>query len=514
MFCKNCGFQNAEGTRFCVNCGQDLTQPANLGQTNMQNGMSTPNQATNNFQGGIPSINQGSNNNQGSTPPPRVTPSNEHNSIPRKSLKKDAKGRAKGPLYGIFATQLILTVILFAILNIVFPPEVVQTEDTITYTQTGIGPLLGYLVVYIAATLLNFGFIKGTLDISRDKQTTFMDLVKYSFTNIVPFLKYIGTFLLAYLVGIVICLVPIIGIIAFLVLMFYFIPTYIIFGYRLVDENYQNEKWWDKLKNANDLAGGHRVEFYGLLFSFMGWMILGCFTLGILYIWLMPYVQVSFANYYLRVSGEREYTGEPRGLSNGLIIFLSLLSYFVAIIIIIFIIAFAVIAIGASFLPAASEDILKDNGWEIITEEGKEKDSIELSGYEQKTYQNLSFSVPRDFGEITLAGYNISYANTFQTQAVSLIVQDKTEGVDARTFASTYRDVLSATYPCTEITEKTINNTTWYVMECNDTQTTMRLYTGENANQYYVAVISYITSEKDQTFIDEVENSLKFTNAV
>ena len=29
-----------------------------------------------------------------------------------------------------------------------------------------------------------------------------------------------------------------------------------------------------------------------------GWIILGIFTLGILYLWLTPYMQVTYANFY------------------------------------------------------------------------------------------------------------------------------------------------------------------------------------------------------------------------
>ena len=38
--------------------------------------------------------------------------------------------------------------------------------------------------------------------------------------------------------------------------------------------------------------------------SFIGWAILGTLTFGILYIWLFPYMQLTFTKFYLNILGE------------------------------------------------------------------------------------------------------------------------------------------------------------------------------------------------------------------
>ena len=43
---------------------------------------------------------------------------------------------------------------------------------------------------------------------------------------------------------------------------------------------------------------GHKMDLFVLSLSFIGWMILGVFTFGILYIWLVPYMSVTLANFY------------------------------------------------------------------------------------------------------------------------------------------------------------------------------------------------------------------------
>ena len=47
-----------------------------------------------------------------------------------------------------------------------------------------------------------------------------------------------------------------------------------------------------------ELMNGHKAEYFVLQLSFIGWMILATLTLGILYIWLLPYMQTTYANYY------------------------------------------------------------------------------------------------------------------------------------------------------------------------------------------------------------------------
>lgn len=64
----------------------------------------------------------------------------------------------------------------------------------------------------------------------------------------------------------------------------------------------------------------HRIEFYGLILSFAGWFILSIFTAGLLMIWLMPYMNVSLANLYRRLTKETKFEDSSEGLSNGAII--------------------------------------------------------------------------------------------------------------------------------------------------------------------------------------------------
>lgn len=60
----------------------------------------------------------------------------------------------------------------------------------------------------------------------------------------------------------------------------------------------------EAINRSKAMMEGHKMEYFLLGLSFMGWSILGAFTLGILYIWLIPYMSATYANYYKSLKGE------------------------------------------------------------------------------------------------------------------------------------------------------------------------------------------------------------------
>ena len=57
----------------------------------------------------------------------------------------------------------------------------------------------------------------------------------------------------------------------------------------------------DIFRLSMDMMDGHKTDYIILCLSFVGWVFLGIFTLGILYLWLIPYVFVSMANFYDKI---------------------------------------------------------------------------------------------------------------------------------------------------------------------------------------------------------------------
>ena len=62
----------------------------------------------------------------------------------------------------------------------------------------------------------------------------------------------------------------------------------------------------EAITKSKQMMHGHKMEFFILVLSFIGWEILGAFTFGILYIWLIPYMSATFTNFYNSIKGNNE----------------------------------------------------------------------------------------------------------------------------------------------------------------------------------------------------------------
>jgi uncharacterized membrane protein len=54
----------------------------------------------------------------------------------------------------------------------------------------------------------------------------------------------------------------------------------------------------EAIDRSKKMMYGHKWKFFCLCLRFLGWFILSCLTFGIGFLWLIPYVQVSFAKFY------------------------------------------------------------------------------------------------------------------------------------------------------------------------------------------------------------------------
>ena len=54
------------------------------------------------------------------------------------------------------------------------------------------------------------------------------------------------------------------------------------------------------------LMQGHKMDLFVLYLSFIGWFILSCLTLGIGFVFLVPYCQMSLARFYEEVKADFE----------------------------------------------------------------------------------------------------------------------------------------------------------------------------------------------------------------
>lgn len=61
----------------------------------------------------------------------------------------------------------------------------------------------------------------------------------------------------------------------------------------------------DAMQESWEMMKGYKGDLFALSLSFIGWMILAClFTCGIGMLWVMSYMYVSYAHFYMKLKGD------------------------------------------------------------------------------------------------------------------------------------------------------------------------------------------------------------------
>jgi len=68
-----------------------------------------------------------------------------------------------------------------------------------------------------------------------------------------------------------------------------------------------NLKYNSAIEESMRMMEGHKMEYFLLQLSFLGWAILCVFTLGIGFLWLIPYVCTTNAHFYETLKEEKCY---------------------------------------------------------------------------------------------------------------------------------------------------------------------------------------------------------------
>ena len=140
--------------------------------------------------------------------------------------------------------------------------------------------LLGQLISFIVNGLITFGSLSFYLKISRGEEVEFNELFKKTHM----FIPYI---LISLLTGIFTVLW------SFLFLIPGIIAALSYSQSLLIALDNPNMDAMETIKKSKELIDGHKMDYFVLNLSFIGWGILGIFTCGILYFWLIPYISVT-----------------------------------------------------------------------------------------------------------------------------------------------------------------------------------------------------------------------------
>ena len=196
------------------------------------------------------------------------------------------KNKALASLEGKWSTAVIATFIYFLITmgvnwTVTFP---MGDDLTMSYSTTGIWALI--------CMPLNWGFIVYFLRLIRGEDLSYGRL----FDGYKDFLRvFLTMFLqnLAIVIGFVLFIVPGIILCAGLIMT----------SFVLKDDPQIGAI--DALKKSWELTNGHKAELIWLFLSFIGWIILSCFTLCLGFLILYPYMYSALAHYYEDLKSEK-----------------------------------------------------------------------------------------------------------------------------------------------------------------------------------------------------------------
>ena len=153
-------------------------------------------------------------------------------------------------------------------------------------SATGIGAL--------ATGLLSVGFAAFFLDALRSEKASFDSFFK-------GFTEYLGTKLVSMLL---------VGIYTFFWTILFYIPgivktySYAMTPYILLDKPELSAN--EAITDSRMMMRGHKMELFLLDLSFIGWILLSILTCGILFIYVVPYMQAARAEFYRTLKGENE----------------------------------------------------------------------------------------------------------------------------------------------------------------------------------------------------------------
>lgn len=190
----------------------------------------------------------------------------------RVEIKTKAKEVIKGRLWDFWKGYLIYSVI------------VVVLEGLLGLIFEGNLEVVASLIASLVTAPLSFGVIYYTMKYARGEAVDINDIFKFK-------KQWIPTFLLTFLISLftslwmLLLIIP--GIIAAL--------SYSMAMYIYCDEE---KEPMECIRASKDMMNGYKWDYFVFGLSFIGWSILGALTLGLLYIWLTPYMTTAEVLYY------------------------------------------------------------------------------------------------------------------------------------------------------------------------------------------------------------------------
>ena len=205
----------------------------------------------------------------------------------------DLKGEALDSLEGKWGLAVGAT-LLISILITIFSFSIEWGFSTMIGGKETSGSLsMNILTVFVTGPLTLGGYYLA-LNILREKQASIGNIFIW-FSEGKRFLK---SFLLYLLVNLYLFLWMLLFIIPGIIKSFSYAMTYFIIN------DHPEYSLNQAITESRRMMDGHKMEYFILCLSFIGWFILSCITLGVGFLWLIPYFYTTSAAFYEEVAEE------------------------------------------------------------------------------------------------------------------------------------------------------------------------------------------------------------------
>ncbi|MFT8558136.1 DUF975 family protein [Liquorilactobacillus hordei] len=228
----------------------------------------------------------------------------------RRELKNEVKETFKGHWGQAIKVAIIpiifqIIIIMLGILAVMILSIIVaEYSDSIsngissvdTSNKFGHGNVFGNSAGGIIATMILTGISFTFLDWLRTKNADFSAL-KGAF-SVFTKRNFLGILVLYILTNIFIFLWTLLLIVPGIIKSFAYSQTYFVYKDMSQSKNADDFNFLDYITKSRELMVGHKFEFFVLKLSFIGWDIVAILTLGLGYIWVIPYKLATYAAYY------------------------------------------------------------------------------------------------------------------------------------------------------------------------------------------------------------------------
>ena len=146
-------------------------------------------------------------------------------------------------------------------------------------------PYVGSIASLLLAGPMAFGLVRYFMKSARDESPAIENLFD-------GFSDFVGNFCLYFMMNLFLVLWSLLFVIPGIIKSYSYSMAF------YIKNDHPEYSWKECIDESRRMMDGHKFDLFCLQLSFIGWALLCILTVGIGYLWLVPYMQAATANFY------------------------------------------------------------------------------------------------------------------------------------------------------------------------------------------------------------------------